>query len=115
MSSQSGSYGNVIQLSPTANVSKGEWVIVGSIVGVAMDNIASSRSGPVAVDGIFNFKKRSDTTAITLGQKVYAQNSQPTINSVAAQGHTTFCGYALNASPANNKATVDVLLVKIGA
>ena len=115
MASQSGSYGHVAQLSPTSDVLRGEWVVIRSVVGVAMADIKSAQTGPVALEGVFNFKKRTDATPINLGQKVYAANSEKTINSGAAQGHTTFCGYALNASPANSKATVDVLLVKAGA
>jgi len=64
--------GNAIDYTPSSDVSAGDVVIQGDLVGVAKLDILAGTLGALAVTGVFDFDKVTGVgTAITVGQKVY--------------------------------------------
>lgn len=110
MTQLSGSFGNVINLAPSAAVSKGEFVVVGKISGIAADNLKANEKGPVILHGVVKLEPRNAATTFNVGQKCYSSNSSNKINNSAANGLTKFVGYALETSANNSSAAIDVLL-----
>lgn len=83
--------GDVLVLTVTDAVSAGDVVIVGDLIGVAIDDIAAGESGPVAMTGVWNLPKASE--ALTQGAAVYwdaaAGNVTATATDNTAIGHVT--------------------------
>ena len=64
--------GNSIDYTPGADVSAGDVVIQGELVGMAKLDIAANALGALAVTGVFDFPKTTGVgEAITIGSKVY--------------------------------------------
>jgi len=64
--------GDAVDYTPGANVSAGDVVVQGELVGVAKLDIQTGKLGALAVTGIFDFPKTSGAgTAITAGTRVY--------------------------------------------
>jgi len=64
--------GAAIDYTPDADVTAGDVVIQGDLVGVAKSDIAAGSLGSLAVEGVFDFPKATGAgTAITAGAKVY--------------------------------------------
>jgi len=64
--------GDAIDYTPGADVSAGDVVVQGELVGVAKLNIAANALGALAVKGVFDFPKTAGVgEAITVGSKVY--------------------------------------------
>ena len=73
--------GNTLDYTPSANVSAGDVVVQGDLVGIAKLDIAAGALGALAVTGVFDVPKASGAgTAIAAGAKVYwnATNKQAT-------------------------------------
>lgn len=115
MTRLSGSYGNVVELTAPAAVSKGEFLVQGGIAGIAADDIKNGAKGPVILNGVVKLEPRNAATVFAVGGKCYSANSSNKINSSAANALTTFVGYALEASPSNSATAINVLLARGGA
>ena len=64
--------GNAIDYTPGSDVSAGDVVVQGELVGVAKTPIAANALGALAVTGVFDFPKTTGVgEAITVGSKVY--------------------------------------------
>lgn len=73
--------GNTVDYTPGANVSAGDVVVQGDLVGIARLDIPAGALGALAVTGVFDVSKASGAgTAIAAGAKVYwnATNKQAT-------------------------------------
>lgn len=78
--------GNSIDYTPGANVSAGDVVAQGELVGIAKLDIVANALGALAVTGVFDLPKATGAgTAITAGAKVYW-------NATASQATTTASG-----------------------
>lgn len=76
-----------IDYTPTAAVTGGDVVVLGSIVAVAVDDIAANVKGAVVIDGIFKVPKI--TGAITVGSKVYWDPAGTPVTGDASSGAAT--------------------------
>ena len=64
--------GNSIDYTPGADVSAGDVVVQGELVGIAKLDIAANTLGALAVAGVFDLPKTAGVgEAITIGSKVY--------------------------------------------
>jgi predicted RecA/RadA family phage recombinase len=100
--------GNTLDYTPSANVSAGDVVVQGDLVGIAKLDIAAGALGALTVTGIFDVPKASGAgTAIAAGAKVYwnATNKQAT---TTATGNK-YLGKSVRAA-ADADATVRVRL-----
>lgn len=73
--------GKSIDYTPGADVSAGDIVVQGDLLGVAKLDIAANQLGALAVDGVFDIDKATGVgTGIAVGTKVYwdATNKQAT-------------------------------------
>jgi predicted RecA/RadA family phage recombinase len=62
--------GDQVDYTPTADVSAGDVIIQGSLVGIALHDIPANTQGALAIEGVFDVTKRSDE-AIGVGVLVY--------------------------------------------
>ncbi len=61
-----------IEFTPTVNISAGQVVVNGDLVGISLGAIAANTPGSLAVDGVFDFPKATGVgTAIALGVLLY--------------------------------------------
>ena len=100
--------GNTLDYTPGANVSAGDVVVQGDLVGIAKLDISAGAIGALAVTGVFDVPKASGAgTAIAAGAKVYwnAANKQAT---TTATGNK-YLGKSVRAA-ADADATVRVRL-----
>ena len=78
--------GDSIDYTPASDVSAGEVVVQGNLIGIAKLDIAAGNLGALAVKGIFDLPKATGaSTAIAAGKKVYwnagaAQATETTTN-----------------------------------
>ena len=64
--------GDAVDYTPGANVSAGDVVVQGDLVGVAKLDIQTGKLGALAVTGLFDFPKAAGAgTAIAAGARVY--------------------------------------------
>ena len=63
--------GNSIDYTPGADVSAGDVVVQGELVGVAKLDISADALGALAVTGVFDLPKASGDGGITAGAEVY--------------------------------------------
>lgn len=61
--------GDIINLIPTADVTSGQVVVVGSVLAVACSNIANGTLGAGAIEGVFDLPKKAGG-AVTVGAKL---------------------------------------------
>lgn len=105
--------GNTIRVTATAAISAGDVVASGSIVGVAVTDIAQGASGAIDLKGVFVIPIASGT-ARTQGTPVYLASSK-TIGHAASDftftsgTGTTLVGYVARAA-ASTDAEVEVLI-----
>lgn len=110
MVAYAGSQGCVLNVTFTANYSKGDFWAKGSIAGVCLDNYASGQVGAVQVEGVFKgLPFAGQTAAVALGDKLYAADNAGTVNKLTSGGRVPV-GYALSTKASSNSGTVDVLL-----
>jgi len=88
-----------------SDISSGDVVIVGTLAGVALVDIADGDSGSVAVKEVWSLPKKADE-AIAQGVAVYL-DSNGDITATATDN--TFAGHAFAAAAASD-TTIDVLL-----
>ena len=99
--------GRSIDYTPSANVSAGDVVVQGSLVGVAKVDIEASRLGSLATTGIFDVAHGADE--ITAGAAVYWDADGNPVGGTAGSGAATatangnsFMGWALAAVAATD-------------
>jgi predicted RecA/RadA family phage recombinase len=92
--------GEILQYTAGSDIDSGDVVVMGSLVGVALTDIASGSSGSVQVEGVFSLPKKSADT-LTLGEKVYwdAVTNGGEITETATSN--TFAGYVYEAAAAS--------------
>ena len=76
-----------IDYTPTSAVTGGDVVVLGSIVGVAVDDIAANTKGAIVIDGVFKVPKVSG--AITVGSKIYWDPAGTPVTGDASSGAAT--------------------------
>lgn len=103
------SKGDAIQYTPTSAVTAGDVIVLGSLVGVATEDIAANALGSLVVEGVFEFPKAvTSADAIAVGAKVYWDDSGEVVTTTA--GSLKVAGYTIEAAAAST-ATI---LVKLG-
>ncbi len=113
MAKNLGSAGPTYEVTAPADVSSGEVVAVGLIVGIALDDAARGEPVVLQTEGSVSLSKTANNIAVGLGARVYGTTSSNQVNTTAASRN--FVGYALNASPGGSAAEVKVLLARPGA
>lgn len=86
--------GDVITVTASADITGGSMVVVGSLVGIAVTDIANGAKGEVALEGVYEVGKEADDIAI--GVKLYHKSSTGTVTTTATSN--TFAGYAFAAA-----------------
>jgi len=70
--------GNTINYTPVSDVSAGDVVVQGDLIGIAKHDIAAGQLGALAVVGIFAVPKATGT-GITAGAKLYWNSATKTV------------------------------------
>lgn len=89
-----------------STIDEGDAIAIGTIVGVALEDIAAAAEGDVGIEGIYTIAKSTDV-AITLGAAVYLIAASGLITTVAESN--VYAGRAVSAA-LEAGTTVDVLL-----
>lgn len=76
-----------IDYTPSAAVTGGDVIVLGSIVAVATDDIAANVKGSLSIDGIYKVPKI--TGVITVGAKVYWDPAGSPVTGDASSGAAT--------------------------
>ena len=98
--------GNALDYTPSgADVASGDFVLIGTIGGVAKTAIADGKTGAVHVRGVFSVPKASG--AVNQGAKLYWNSTNSNLTTTASGN--TIVGVAAEAA-ASGDATVKVLL-----
>jgi len=100
--------GDMIDYTPSSDVSAGDVVVQNDLVGIALQDIPANTLGALAVRGVFQMPKATGAgTAIPAGSKVYwdATNQQVTTDST----DNTYLGKTV-AAAGDSDATVKVRL-----
>lgn len=85
--------GNSIDYTPSSDITAGDVVVQGELVGVAKLDIATGILGALAVSGVFDFPKTSGaSTEITAGTKVYWDATNKVATSDSASGVNKYIG-----------------------
>ena len=88
------STGSVITHTPSAAVSSGQMILIGTKVGVAVVDIAANASGSVQMTGVFTIAKAADN--VTQGAALYWNNTTKVLTTTASGN--TYAGYAIDAA-----------------
>lgn len=88
-----------------ADISSGDFVLIGALGGVAKTNIADGKTGAVHVSGVYSVPKASG--AVTQGAKLYWNSTNSNLTTTATGN--TFVGVAAEAA-ASGDANVKILL-----
>lgn len=99
--------GDVVQVTPNADVANNEVVLLGTRIGVAITAIASGKQGSVQVEGVFELKKKT-TDAPAQGASLYWDNTNKELTTTSAGN--TLAGWAWKAA-ANGDTTVQIKLL----
>jgi predicted RecA/RadA family phage recombinase len=97
--------GKALNYTAGADILSGDFVLIGTIGGIAKTAIANGKVGAVHVTGIFNVAKA--TGAITQGAKLYWDNTNKVLTTTASGN--TIVGVAA-AAALSGDATVAILL-----
>lgn len=95
-----------VPYTPSAKVTAGSLVSVGSLVGYAEQTIEANAAGLLATEGIFTVSKHNSSNALTAGQLVYLNPTNGKIYNASSSGYI-LCGYAVEESGAT--ATTGVI------
>jgi predicted RecA/RadA family phage recombinase len=103
--------GRAIDYTPTSNVSAGDVVVQGDLVGVARTPIAANTPGSLAIVGVFDFPKTTGVgTGIGAGAKVYWDATDKVAKTDDEGGTNKLLGKTVKAA-ADADATVRVRLI----
>jgi predicted RecA/RadA family phage recombinase len=107
--------GKVIPFTAGATITSGQVVVVGSLVGIAMGDVANGAVGQLAVEGVFDVP--AATAEITVGAAVYWDADGDPVGGTADSGaatatstDNTLMGHAIAAKA----ATAGTVRVKLG-
>ena len=101
--------GKSIDYTPGADVSAGDVVVQGELVGIAKLDIASGVLGALAVTGVFDLLKASGDGGIAAGAEVYWDEAEQVAKTDAEAGANKKLGKAV-AAAADTDTTVGVRL-----
>lgn len=100
--------GITIDYTPVANVTSGDVVVLGSIVGIADHDITANQLGALTIEGVYQLPKATgSSSAIAAGAKVYWDAVNEVVTTTA--GSNKCIGYTV-AAASDDDATVDVKL-----
>lgn len=97
--------GGTIDFVPTANVTSGDVVKIGSIIGIANRDIPANTLGSVAIEGVVEMPKAA-ATVFAAGAAVYWSTASSLCTTSTSD---TLAGFAV-AAPATNATSVVVKL-----
>lgn len=98
--------GKTLDYTPSgADVASGDFVVIGTIGGVAKTTIADGKTGAVHISGVFSIAKASG--AVTQGAKLYWNSTNSNLTTTASGN--TLVGVAAEAA-ASGDATAKLLL-----
>ncbi len=104
--------GNTITVAAPADVTSGQLVVVGSIVGIAAFAVSSGADVEITVEGVFELPKVT-TDVIGQGDKLYWDSGQAKLTKTAGTGSKPLVGIA-TAAAGNGVTTVNCLLMPTG-
>lgn len=90
--------GETIDYTPSADVSVGDVVVQGELVGVAQHDIAANELGALTVAGVFDFPKASGDGGIAAGALCYWDVADGVIQDDADSGTNKLVGKAVAAA-----------------
>ena len=90
--------GKAIDYTPGADVSAGDVVVQGELVGIAKLDIASGVLGALAVTGVFDLPKASGDGGIAAGAEVYWDEAEQVAKTDAEAGANKKLGKAVAAA-----------------
>ena len=100
--------GAAVDYTPGADVTAGDVVVQGDLVGVAKQDIKANALGALAVDGVFDFPKATGVgTAIAAGANVYWDVGDTEAKEDSETGANKLLGKTV-AAAGDNDATVRV-------
>jgi predicted RecA/RadA family phage recombinase len=86
--------GDAVDYTPGADVSAGDVVVQGDLVGIAKLDIKTGKLGALAVTGVFDFPKATGTaSAIAAGAKVYWNATNGVATTAANDGGNPATAY----------------------
>lgn len=95
--------GDRIDYTPSADVSAGEVVVQGDLVGVATRDIPAGRLGALAIEGVFDLPKSTGVgTAISAGAIVYWDDTNDVATTSSGNGANKQVGKAVAAAGDND-------------
>lgn len=97
--------GKTLNYTAGADITSGQFVLIGTIGGVAKTDIANGKTGAVHISGVFSIPKA--TGAVTQGAKLYWDESESEVTTTATDN--TLIGVAA-AAAASGDSNVHVLL-----
>ena len=107
--------GKVFPFTASAATESGQVVVVGSLVGISMADVASGSTGQLAVEGVFDIP--AATAAITVGAPVYWDADGDPVGGTEGSGaatatstDNTLMGHAISAKGAGG----GIVRVKFG-
>jgi predicted RecA/RadA family phage recombinase len=104
--------GKVLTITAAADQTAGDFVVVGSLVGVVANTVESGEENELSLEGVYVGPKAAGaSSAATVGAKIYVTSGGVlTITSTS----NTFAGYAAEAS-GDDDTTISVLLARPGS
>lgn len=112
MSTNQVSTGAVFNYTAGSNITSGDVVVIGKLIGVALEDIASGSVGPVAIEGVFDLPK-VDAAVIAEGENVIYDVSAGKFDdnlATPATGDVSNCCIAMEAKGATTSGTIKVKL-----
>lgn len=103
------SEGQTIDYTPGSNVSSGDVVVLGNLVGVAAVDIDSGDQGALTVEGIVELPKASAEGELTQGTVVFWDDSADEVVSAGADAGNIYCGHVAKTAVAS-ATVIDVKL-----
>ena len=107
--------GKTMEITAGSDLSSGDLVIVEDIAAVCLVDIADTKTGAAAIEGVFELDKEADTSgkALDQGQKVYWDADEGEVNNAAGSDPALPCiGIAFEA--ADTEATTCLVKINVG-
>lgn len=105
----------VIPFTASADIVSGQVVVVGSLVGVSMTDVANGAAGQMAIEGVYDIP--AATAEITVGAAVYWDADGNPVGGTTGSGAATATDTAntlMGHAIAAKAATVGTVRVKLG-
>jgi predicted RecA/RadA family phage recombinase len=91
--------GHSIDYTPGSDVSAGDVIVQGDLIGIAKFNIAANALGGLAIAGVFDFSKTVGTgEAIAIGEKVYWDVADAVAKTDDESGANKYIGKVIKAA-----------------